>query len=89
MSRPASKEQAPPRETSLRVTVQLRVLDPDQAGDLRNRQLAAILRLLRRATASIKSPPPNSKAPEDHSEGALRQPGPVSGEDRSRYSDEL
>lgn len=86
MSRPASKEQAPPRETSLRVTVQLRVLDPDQAGDLRNRQLAAILRLLRRATASIKSPPPNSKAPE---EGALRQPGPVSGEDRSRYSDEL
>lgn len=71
MSRPASKEQAPPRETPLRVTVQLRVLDPDQAGDLRNRQLAAIVRLLRRAAASIESPPPNSKAPGDHRRSAL------------------
>lgn len=61
-----SKEQAPARETPLRVTVQLRVLDPDQAGDLRNRQLAAILRLLGRAAASIESPTRNGKAPGDH-----------------------
>jgi hypothetical protein len=51
-------------EMPLRVTVRLRVLDPEAARDLRERQLAAIARLLRRAAAS-RAPAPSRDGPED------------------------
>lgn len=52
MSPAPSKQQEPGGKLPLRVTVRLAVLDPDDARELRDRQLAAIVRLLRRAAAS-------------------------------------
>lgn len=58
-------------EIPLRVTVRLSVLGPNAARERRDRQLAAIVRLLRRAAASRADATP-SRNGRDHHGGVAR-----------------